>query len=100
MIIENIRFYILSRGENHPEKFPKIGDNFYLSIQSFLDGEIMTANITAERIEPMGHYSHVIGKTTIQTLGENPLRCDAKFETGVNYPLRARIGQLVLKKFT
>ena len=102
MIIENIRYDILSRGENSSEKLPEIGEIFSLYIQPSIsdtgNNSIDTAEITTENVEQLGPYSHIIGQGKINE--KDLLPCDAKYAINGKFPLGSKIGQLILKKIT
>lgn len=102
MGIENIRFHILSKGEDQPEILPEAGDVFELSVRSMgslNEDTTEIATIVAESVRTLGHYGHVTGLGKVGA-ADNLLRAIAKYETNKNYPLGTKIGSLILKKVT
>jgi len=95
---KNVRYTVISRGEDKPEILPQAGDTFDLSVIKSGSDELSSINvaITAESVRTMGHYSHVRGWGKIDT--EELLRCIAKYETERHYVSGTPIGGVIFKK--
>jgi hypothetical protein len=100
MNIENIRYDILSRGENLPEIFPNVNDNITLNVRPDTPQPsiVLTADIKANAAERLGPYCHIIGSA--QVADENNMPCDAKYLVDGKFPSGELIGELILKKVT
>lgn len=100
MIIENIRFKIVSQGLEKSEIPAVPGDTINLKVRELFNASKLSkkknATITAKAVENMGFYSNVIGEASIN--GGKEIPCRATYEIGVNYLSETQIGELVLKK--
>lgn len=100
MKIENIRYDILSKGEEYPEVVLKEGEVVYLNVRlqavrDTNDDETVFAQVSSDHIEMLGHYVNVRGRAVTDNYD---LPCVANYETGKRYPEGTLIGELVLKE--
>lgn len=100
--IENILYEVLSRGENRPEKSPRPGGIFDLSVRKKYASDekppLETAHITARDVYVFGQVSHC----EVEGLGRvgevEVLPCTATFEIGKKYPAKTLIGELFFQR--
>lgn len=99
MTIENIRYKVLSRDKDHPEKIPTTGEDFELVVHKLGGVNKETALIRPQYVRTLGHYCSVTGLGKIGNM-EKFLRAIVEYETEKNYPPDTPIGDLTLKKIT
>lgn len=102
MIIENIRYTVLSRSEAKQEILPNAGDIFELKVRKmqFQDKQpesTETATIRAESVSMLGPYSRIVGLGNTDTI-KDQLRCIAKYEATNAFPKGTPIGEVVFKQ--
>lgn len=104
----NIRYNILSRGIDKPEKVPVVGELVTLRVQQYVGrphennpiGEVTEAALLPEHIEFLfvSFAVRVLGRALVEGTEAGELPAVARYETERFYPEGRLIGELVLKK--